>query len=93
MQPSAGIAGYQELVGGDPGQGGDGGIGHEEHAGGAIGAARIPKADGVVSGARSEVPITQHRQRQHRSLMPLKDSAAGAAGRIPQADGVVGFFF
>jgi hypothetical protein len=46
MQSPAGIAGHQELVGGDPGQSGDGGIGHEEPAVGAIGASGIPEADG-----------------------------------------------
>jgi len=35
-------------VGRHPGQNGDGGIGHKEHAGGAIGAAWIPQADGFV---------------------------------------------
>ncbi len=38
VQPAAGIAGYQQLVGGEPGQGGDGGIGNEQELEGAIGA-------------------------------------------------------
>lgn len=48
VQPAAGIAGHQELVGGYPGQGDDGGLSHEQHTGGTIGAAWIPQADGVV---------------------------------------------
>ena len=83
VQAATCIAGHQELVVGDPGQSADGGIGHEEHPGGAIGAARIPQADGGIARARSEESIAQHHQGPHPILMPLEDGAAGATGRIP----------
>ncbi len=62
VQPAAGIAGQQQLLAGDQAQGVVSGIGHEDHAGGAIGAARIPQADGDVTrdAARARMRVTPH---------------------------------
>ena len=78
MQAAAGVAGHQQEAGGVGHKGGDAGVGDEEHLGGAIGVGRIPEPEGVVIGARGEVPIAQHRQSPHRILMPLEGAFAGS---------------
>jgi hypothetical protein len=62
----------------EPMQATAGGVGDEEHLGGAIGVGRIPEPDGVVIGARGEPSVAQHRQGPHRILMPLEDAFAGS---------------
>jgi len=89
VQPTVFIAGYQELVGGDPGQGSDRGIGHEEHLRRAIGQTWISQADGFVVGARSEAAMVYYNQGGNHIPVPYEYCIAGTSIRIPDADGCV----
>lgn len=78
MQPAAGVASHQQWVGGMGHQGGDGGVGDEEHAGSFIGAGRISESDADLKRVRGKALSDWLRQDPLAILIPFKDTLANS---------------